>query len=193
MKEMKMKPSAIAAASSVVLFLSLTAPPVAGEDPSQAQMPGESPHGIERPSEGDQLGAGSVAGSEDAPMVKDQGGPESGYIQGMPVMRAGDLKGLKLGDAVGEKIGEVDAIVRDKATGALRAVVSVGGFLGIGAELVTIPLEDLKLEGEGLTAHQASTKEELKAQPAFNEVLYEKVPAGERVDLGQSLDVESGR
>lgn len=57
----------------------------------------------------------------------------------------------------------------DTSTGQLtHAVVSVGGFLGIGDKTVLIPVEDLKWSDTNQRYELSWTKDQLKARPAFD-------------------------
>jgi sporulation protein YlmC with PRC-barrel domain len=69
-----------------------------------------------------------------------------------------------------EKIGTVDDVVADKDKKRLSfAVLSVGGFLGLGKRLVAVPYDSLVIDdaGEKITLPGA-TKDELKKLSEFN-------------------------
>ena len=81
--------------------------------------------------------------------------------------RATDLIGQDIENAEGDEIGEVeDLIITDDDT-ILMAVVSVGGFLGIGDKKVAIPYDELTLAEDGEQITFNATKEELEARPEF--------------------------
>jgi hypothetical protein len=61
-------------------------------------------------------------------------------------MRGEQIVGQTLYGADGEEIGEIENVVLRAENNRPAAVVSIGGFLGIGARDVAIPLDDLKLE-----------------------------------------------
>ncbi len=91
----------------------------------------------------------------------------------------GDVRASKLiGTAVyndrDEKIGSVDDLVLGKDNKADDVIVSVGGFLGMGTKLVSVPYIQLKL-GDTKNASSSNkvvlpgaTKESLKTQPEFH-------------------------
>ena len=62
--------------------------------------------------------------------------------------RASRVIGAAVYNESNESIGEVDDIVLPGNGAPPVAVVSVGGFLGIGAKLVAVPYERLKSAGE---------------------------------------------
>ena len=111
---------------------------------------------------------------------------ESGKAEGMTSKTAEDITGTDVVNSAGDEIGEVEKIDRDKETGSLHAVVSVGGFLGIGDKKVAIALDDLQLRNEQLLISLASTEEQLKAYPAYEETRYEEVEDDQLVDLGSA-------
>ncbi len=84
--------------------------------------------------------------------------------------RASKLIGMDVVNDKDQTIGKVDDILigaNDKAT---AAVISVGGFIGIGAKLVAVPFDQLTVapnDKKSLTLPNAS-KELLKSMPAFN-------------------------
>jgi sporulation protein YlmC with PRC-barrel domain len=64
--------------------------------------------------------------------------------QGQRTLRASELIGEKVVDQHGEEVGEIDEIVIDLNSGNARAaVLSVGGFLGIGDKQVAVPMSDI--------------------------------------------------
>jgi sporulation protein YlmC with PRC-barrel domain len=65
-----------------------------------------------------------------------------------------------------EKIGEVEDIIISPERAASYAIVSSGGFLGIGSHDVAIPSQQLKGSNDRLVLPGA-TKETLRAMPPF--------------------------
>ena len=65
-----------------------------------------------------------------------------------------------------EKIGEVEDIIISPERSASYAIVSTGGFLGIGSHDVAIPATQLKVTNDRLMLPGA-TKETLRAMPPF--------------------------
>ena len=85
------------------------------------------------------------------------------------MLRASKFIGETVRNGKGEEIGTVDDLILDRGDKVMHAVVSVGGFLGIGDKLVVVPFEKLKFgakDVEGVVIYDV-TKEQLKAQPSF--------------------------
>jgi sporulation protein YlmC with PRC-barrel domain len=66
-----------------------------------------------------------------------------------------------------EKVGEVDDIIVAPDKSISYAIVSVGGFLGLGEHYVAIPFTQFKA-GDGKYVLRGATKDALKALPAFD-------------------------
>ena len=79
--------------------------------------------------------------------------------------RASKIVGSSIINANNETIGKVDDVIVSDAGEVPYAVISVGGFLGIGDKLVVVPFEVLQF-GEK-TMLPGATKDELKALPEF--------------------------
>ena len=99
------------------------------------------------------------------------GGPDSceDVSQTPDLVRASEFIGETVRNGKGEKIGSVDDLILNRGNKVLYAVISVGGFLGIGDKLVAVPFQDLKFgarDVKGVVIYD-TTKEQLKAQPAF--------------------------
>lgn len=63
--------------------------------------------------------------------------------------RASKIIGTDVRNSKGEKIGDVKDIVLDKNGGVAYAVVSTGGFLGIGDRLHAVPWQSLQMNASG--------------------------------------------
>ena len=87
------------------------------------------------------------------------------------VMVAADLEGAVVYDETDAEIGEVSEIILSADGNAEKAVIDVGGFIGIGEKSVAVPFTDLALmktevDGE-VVVYVAATQEELEAMPEF--------------------------
>ncbi len=82
--------------------------------------------------------------------------------------RASKLIGEDVENSAGEKIGKVDDLLVSRSDRVMYAILSVGGFLGIGNRLVAVPFQALqpKPNDDDLVLAGA-TKEELKRLPEF--------------------------
>lgn len=72
-----------------------------------------------------------------------------------------------------EKIGTIDDVILDREHKATETVLSVGGFLGLGAKLVEVPYSKLQLgdtreSSENRVKLPGATKASLEGMPAFN-------------------------
>jgi sporulation protein YlmC with PRC-barrel domain len=63
--------------------------------------------------------------------------------------RASDLIGAPVLDERGEHVAEVDDVVVSTEDDKLHAVLAVGGFIGIGETLITLPFDDLQITTDG--------------------------------------------
>lgn len=84
-------------------------------------------------------------------------------------LRASKFIGETVRNGKGEKIGSVDDLILNRGDRVLYAVISVGGFLGVGDRLVAVPFEELEFgakEVDGVVIYD-TTKERLEAEPAF--------------------------
>jgi hypothetical protein len=88
---------------------------------------------------------------------------------------AGDVSanaiiGTKIRNEAKDSIGAVEDLYLDSQGTIKTVVVSVGGFLGIGAKDVAIKWSDLKQgrDGKSLVLTTSLTKDELKALPDYS-------------------------
>lgn len=82
-------------------------------------------------------------------------------------MTANDLIGQKVVNKNGDKVGKIDDIVLNSNDQAVLAVISVGGFLGIGDKLVAVPFDQLQLDKDKAVLMSAATEEQLKGMPEY--------------------------
>src|SRR5262249_16177231 len=64
--------------------------------------------------------------------------------------RASKMAGLKVYNDQNEDIGSINDLLTDKSGNIKAAVISVGGFLGVGSRLVAIPFDKIKFVNEPL-------------------------------------------
>ena len=84
---------------------------------------------------------------------------EAGY-------RASKIIGATVYNGKKEKIGTVDDLILGPPDWAPYAVLSVGGLLGVGNHLVTVPLSKMQVAGDQFQVPDA-TKDTLRALPEF--------------------------
>jgi sporulation protein YlmC with PRC-barrel domain len=80
--------------------------------------------------------------------------------------RSTKIVGSNVVNDAGDTIGKVDDLLIGRDDSVLYAIVSVGGFLGIGTKLVAVPFEQLQIGKDDLVM-PGGTKDQLKALPTF--------------------------
>jgi sporulation protein YlmC with PRC-barrel domain len=104
--------------------------------------------------------------------VHAQGAPQSIAVQRMATVqsgtgfRASKLVGSNVYDNNGSKIGSIDDIVLESPNDGAFAILSVGGFLGMGEHLVAVPFNDLQISAKQIVLQTDKTA--LKAMPEFH-------------------------
>ena len=88
--------------------------------------------------------------------------------------RATELKGTDVKTPTGEKLGDIEELAIDTNGRVSYAILSVGGFLGMGDKLVAVPWGNLRFSLEGDKGDKrmitlASTKAQLDQAPEFME------------------------
>jgi sporulation protein YlmC with PRC-barrel domain len=109
-----------------------------------------------------------TAQTQDQSMMKN--GTAMASTIAMGNKRASKLIGMDVVNDKDQTIGKIDDILIDANDKAAAAVISVGGFIGIGAKLVAVPFDQLSPapnDKKSLTMPNAS-KESLKSMPSFN-------------------------
>lgn len=92
-----------------------------------------------------------------------KGGP------GPRIMAADTLEGDEVKNASGEALGTMDHVMIDVPTGRVAyAVLSFGGFLGMGDKLFAVPWAALKLDPANKCFVLDASKEHLKKAPGFD-------------------------
>ena len=80
--------------------------------------------------------------------------------------RASKIIGASIVNSANDTVGKVDDLLVSPKDHALYAVVSVGGFLGMGSKLIAVPYQNLQMSDTKFVLPNA-TKDELKALPEF--------------------------
>jgi sporulation protein YlmC with PRC-barrel domain len=82
-----------------------------------------------------------------------------------------ELIGMRVSAPNGERVGAVEDLVLSSGNAVAAAIVSVGGFLGLGAKRVEVPYEKLAV-GRDASLVVAMTREEVEALPAYSSAAY---------------------
>ena len=80
------------------------------------------------------------------------------------------VEGASVYNSAGESVGSIDDIMIDKKSGkAAYAIMSFGGFLGMGADFYPVPWSTLKYD-TGMDGYVTDiTKDRLNGAPSFKE------------------------
>ena len=81
-----------------------------------------------------------------------------------------DVEGTEIYDAAGNNIGEVDHLMIDKSSGRVAyAVISFGGFMGLGHSHYPVPWGALKYDTSLSGFRTNITVQQLRDAPAFSD------------------------
>lgn len=81
--------------------------------------------------------------------------------------RTSKVVGSTVYNDANESVGTIDDLIVTPNEKVPFAVLSIGGFLGMGTRLVVVPVSALEVKDKKMVLHNA-TKESLKALPPFN-------------------------
>lgn len=104
-----------------------------------------------------------------APMVAQA--PTAGTARGADIdvgVRPEALIGRNVIDAHGRAVGEIETVVLGQNQQPVEAIVSIGGFLGIGEKNVAIPLDKLRLGHDNMVLMVETSADQLKQMPAVD-------------------------
>jgi hypothetical protein len=122
------------------------------------------------------LGAVIVAQSEPTPT------PEEAMQRRFPQpVRVGDLIGLPVLDWGDSTIGRVRQVVRTPA-GKIQLIVGVGGWFGVGARPVAVPLEVVAILARQIDALDM-TREEIEKAPTWDSSKGQPIGANEMIRI----------
>ncbi|OWU85282.1 hypothetical protein ATO6_09705 [Oceanicola sp. 22II-s10i] len=98
-------------------------------------------------------------------------------------LTVGDLIGATVNSTAGDNIGVVDDVVQMR--GEVLAIIGVGGFFGFGSRDVAVPLTELALRDDRLTA-PGYTEVQLESMRDFDAGQSERLDRETAIRLGQS-------
>ncbi len=88
-------------------------------------------------------------------------------IEDIEKMHINKMMDMEVVNNNGEKLGKIsNLILSPKPESVLFAIMSVGGFLGIDAKLVAVPVDNLTFKNNKATLD--ATKQEINEAPEFN-------------------------
>ena len=86
-----------------------------------------------------------------------------------PVLSATTLIGDSVVNAAGEDLGKIEDFILDLPNGRIRyAVVSFGGFIGMGEKLFAVPCDALKVDTKNHSLVLDIAKKRLESAPGFD-------------------------
>jgi sporulation protein YlmC with PRC-barrel domain len=92
----------------------------------------------------------------------------SKYFTADHQLRASKMVGASVYNDQNQSIGSIDDVLMgDSSHKADTAVISVGGFLGMGSKLVSVPFDQLKVENDKVVMPGA-TKASLEGMPDYH-------------------------
>jgi sporulation protein YlmC with PRC-barrel domain len=113
------------------------------------------------------LDANSAMLEREVAIVRDSTHRSNG--PGPDVMDAGSLTGDEVANAAGDDLGKIEAIMLDVKSGRIAyAVLSFGGFLGLGSKLFAIPWPALTLDAAQKRFVLDVSRERLESAPGFD-------------------------
>ena len=84
-------------------------------------------------------------------------------------LSASSITGTQVRNASGNDLGNIEDLMIDVQTGQVAyAVVSFGGFLGIGDKLFAVPLQAMRVDTEDESLVLNESKERLESAPGFD-------------------------
>ncbi len=173
-----MRTSSIKLAALAVTVAAFTLPAMAQTDPPSAAMSPSGTPSLNATPTPKMTPPASAAQKQDQTQTQDSAAmKDNGAMQNSTAMtpdvttgkRASKIIGMDVVNDKDQTIGKVDDILIGPDNKATAAVISVGGFLGIGSKWVAVPFEQLKPaanDTKSLTIPNAS-KEQLKSMPEF--------------------------
>ena len=99
------------------------------------------------------------------PAMQDQ---QQAATQPQQAVSIEEVLGSSVVNANGEEVGEIEDLVLGQDQ-THYAILSVGGFLGLGEKQVAVPLEQLRLGEDRTYLMSAETEEQLEAMPEYEE------------------------
>ena len=85
------------------------------------------------------------------------------------VLSADSIKGDKVVNRTGDDLGKIEELMVDTQTGEVSyAVLSFGGFMGMGDKLFAVPWQSLQLDAQNKRFILDVTKEKLESAPGFD-------------------------
>ena len=101
------------------------------------------------------------------------------------LLAASEIKGSTVKNRQREEIGDIDEVLIEPDSGRVRfAILSVGGFLGLGSTRVAVPWSAFEISRQGgrITYMLDATRERLEKAPRMEGKKYERLYAQETAE-----------
>ena len=101
------------------------------------------------------------------------------------LLAASEIKGSTVRNRQREEIGDIDEVLIEPDSGRVRfAILSVGGFLGLGSTRVAVPWSAFEISRQGgkMTYMLDATRERLEKAPRVEGKNYERLYAQETAE-----------
>ena len=101
------------------------------------------------------------------------------------LLAASEIKGSTVKNRQREEIGDIDEVLIEPDSGRVRfAILSVGGFLGLGSTRVAVPWSAFEISRQGgrITYMLDATRERLEKAPRMDGKNYERLYAQETAE-----------
>ncbi len=109
----------------------------------------------------------------DRPMLRTPQFERAGYVPvTMEELTTEKLTGARVYGLNDEDIGEIDTLIMSDDGKLSKAVLGIGGFLGLGEHSVAVTMDEVKIvrsdAGDDVRVYVDASKEELEAQPEYS-------------------------
>jgi len=124
-----------------------------------------------------------VSSAQQAGQSSEQASKQAGTMH----KRVGDITGMAVVNRQGKRMGDVDKVVRRNEDGQPYAVISVGGFLGIGDKDIAVALDELRLKDEKVVLpDDLRTEAALEGEPGWDRSKYKEIEASQQIEMEQA-------
>jgi hypothetical protein len=123
----------------------------------------------------DDMDTGGLEADEAGDTLGEGGMGEATLDESLGSMQVSELEGMTVINMEDEEIGDIQDVVKHNDTGDLHAVVTVGGFWGMGGTDIALPLAEMQLEDDQLVFQQTYGEEELESANEYDEERYSEV------------------
>jgi hypothetical protein len=93
----------------------------------------------------------------------------------LAAMPASEVIGAEVQNQQGDTVAEIVDLVKRQGEEDLFAVLSVGGFLGLGDKEVVVPVNELQVSQEGEIVMVNASEDQLKGMPEYEEEGFESM------------------